>query len=453
MKHKLLHGDIEMAKEGVQSQELEAALSQFRSLLDREDIDSRQQHPPSTIYTPWVVVWLMVYQRMHANASLSEAVSELFRMKEHLPPNRRITEETLSTNTGAFSQARSRLYPEVAETVSDHVFRTLMEGSSPSWEGRRVFLLDGTTSALASVQRLRQEFPPAINQHRASPWPILHWAVAHELSSACAMRPEIGAKYGAAAVSEVTLAIRLLARLGPQSVLMADRNFGVFSFFYAAQAADHDVVTRLTEARFQALVKHARPLEPGRWELLWKPSAADRRKHPELPPHACVEAQLHQVEVVTSEGTPLTLFLVTTLSTSGQKLAELYGLRFNVETDIRNIKVVLRMDELRGQSPSMIRKELALGTVAYNLVVQIRRLAAKQAGLAPRRLSFTGSWSLVKVILLQPATWSADEYQRNFRQVIRGCAQRKIPNRPGRQYPRQVLRRSQKYPFRARPPN
>ncbi len=442
-----------MSSERIPAQELEGALTRFRTLLDREEINARQEHPPTTIYTPWVVVWLMVYQRLYANASLSEAVGELFRLKDHLPPNRRITEETLSSNTGAYSQARSRLYPEVAEAISDHVFRTLMESSPPTWEGRRVFLFDGTTSALASVPQLRQEFPPATNQHRPSPWPILHWAGAHELSSACALRPEIGAKYGPAAVSEVTLAMRLLARLPPQSVVMADRNFGVFAFFDAAQAAGHDVVTRLTEVRFRALLRQARPLEPGRWELLWKPSAADRRKHPELPANAAVEVQLHQVEVTTSEGTPLTLFLVTTLSTGSSKLAELYGLRFNVETDIRNVKVVLHMDELRGQSRPMLRKELALGTVAYNLVIQIRRLAAQQAGLAPRRLSFSGSWSLVKVVLLQPANWTSEEFLRTFRQVLRGCAERKVPKRPGCHYPRQLLRRSQKYLYRPRPPN
>lgn len=441
-----------MAKE-VEAAELEAALARFCRLLDREDVDSRQSHPPTAIYTPWVVVWLMVYQRLHANAPLSDAVTELFRIKERLPPNRRITEETLSTNTGAYSQARSRLHPEVAEAVADQVFQTLMEGSPPCWEDRRVFLLDGTTSALASIPRLREEFPPAINQHRRSPWPILHWAVAHELSSACALRPEIGAKYGPAAVSEVKLATRMLARLPTGSVVMADRNFGLFAFFHAAQAAGHDVVTRLTEARFRALVKQARPLEPGRWELAWKPSRMDRRKHPELSVDACVPVELHQVQGTNAEGETFTLWIVTTMATSGHKLAELYRLRFHVETDIRNVKVVLRMDELRGQSRPMLQKELALGTVAYNLVIQIRRLAARQAGLAPRRLSFSGAWSLVKILLLDPIDATSDAFLRNFRQVLRGCAQRKIPNRPGRKYPRQILRRSQKYPFRARPPN
>lgn len=442
-----------MASVEVQREELEAALARFRSLLDQEEIDSRQEYPPTAIYTPWVVVWLMVYQRLHGNAPLSDAVTELFRIKERLPPNRRITEQTLSADTGAYSRARSRLHPEVAEAVSDHVFQTLMEGSPPCWQSRRVFLLDGTTSALASVQRLREEFPPATNQHRASPWPILHWAVAHELASACALRPEIGAKYGPAAVSELTLAVRLLDRLPPGSVVMADRNFGVFAFFHAAQAAGHDVVTRFTQTRFRALVRKAHPLEPGRWELDWQPSTADRRKHPELSVEDRVKVELHEVEVVTSEGQTLRLYLVTTLVASGQQLAELYGLRFNVETDIRNVKVVLRMAELRGQSRSMLRKELALGTVAYNLVIQIRRLAAQQAGLAPRRLSFSGSWSLVKIILLDPVQWTTEAFLQNFRFALRGCTQRKVPNRPGRQYPREVLKRGQKYPYRARPPD
>jgi hypothetical protein len=234
---------------------------------------------------------------------------------------------------------------------------------------------------------------------------------------------------------------------------MADSNFGVFVFCYeAARRTGHDVVTRLTEARFRALVRKARPLEPGRFELLWKPSPAERKKYPELPADACLKVELHEVQVVTSAGTPLTLRLVTTLVDSGPKLAELYGLRFHVETDIRNVKVVLRMDELRGQSREMIRKEVALGTVAYNLVVQIRRLAAKQAGVPPRKLSFSGSWSLVKILLLEPNNWTTQAFLENFRLVLRGCAQRKIPNRPGRQYPRQTLRRSQKYPYRARTP-
>lgn len=442
-----------MSTQEIGVQELDAALARFRRLLDPEEVNARQPHAPQTVYTPWVVVWLLVYQRLHANASLESAVGELFRLAEHLPQNRRLTDATLSSNTGAYSQARSRLDPELTEGVAEHVFQTLMSGTPPSWEGQRVFILDGTTTALSSVEQLRQEFPPTKNQHGASAWPILHWVVAHELSSGCALRPEIGAKYGPQAVSEVTLARRLLARLPPHSVLLADRNFGVFACFYAAQCAGHNVVTRLTESRFRALVRRGLAVGPGRWQLAWKPSAQERRKYPELPTDACVSVELHETLAAGADGEPLTLWIATTLVTTGSRLAELYRQRQHVETEIRNVKVVLRMDELRGRSSAMLRKELAIGMVAYNLVIQIRRLAAQKVGVEPRRLSFTGSWSLVKAVLLQPNEWTTAEFVQKFEHVLRGCAQRKLPNRPGRSYPRQLLARSKKYPTRPRPPN
>jgi hypothetical protein len=55
--------------------------------------------------------------------------------------------------------------------------------------------------------------------------------LAHELASGAALRPEVGAMYGPAADSEVALAVRLIPRIPAKSVLMADRNFGVFGFF------------------------------------------------------------------------------------------------------------------------------------------------------------------------------------------------------------------------------
>ena len=54
------------------------------------------------------------------------------------------------------------------------------------------------------------------------------------------------------------------------------------------------------------------------------------------------------------------------------------------------------MDRLTGHGAEMVEKE---GVVAYNLVNQVRRLAAGRAGVPPRRLSFAGTWALVKAFL------------------------------------------------------
>ena len=105
---------------------------------------------------------------------------------------------------------------------------------------------------------------------------------------------------------------------------------------------------------------------------------------------------------------------------------------------------------MRGRSVEMVRKELSAGLVAYNLVVQVRRLAAARAGVKPRRLSFAGVWSLVKVVLLSVNEWSLPQWLEKFEWVLRGAAQRKVPDRPGRSYPRTVIRRARKFPSRPR---
>jgi hypothetical protein len=428
--------------------EFARAFEQFRSLLDRDTLNALQPSGPAAVYSTWVVVWLLVYQRLHANAPLRDAVAELLRSADCLPPHRRLAEGTLSANTAAYSRARSRLDPLVAEQVADHVYHTLVAATPPSWGDRRVFILDGTTLTLTPTPELKAAFPPATNQHGKSAWPVCQLLVAHELASGCAIRPETGPMYGPAAVSELELARRLLPRLPHQAVLLADSNFGVFAFAHAAVAAGHDVVLRLTGPRFRSLLKKARPLGPGSWELVWRPSRWDRQAHPELAADAAVAVRLHEVKV--SE--QLTLWLVTTLADSGAALAGLYRLRLDVETDIRDVKVVLKTEQVGGRSVAMVGKELALSVVAYNLVVQVRRLAAAKAGVRPRRLSFTGTWSLVRVVLLAAGEWTAEQWAAKFARVLRAAGQRKVPHRPGRSYPRQVLRRRRKHPERPRQP-
>ena len=429
------------------AEDVASALVQFRNLIDPEMLEELQPSGPSTVYTAWVTVWLLVYQRLYANASLQSAVAEVTKIVEGVSSNKRVQDQTLSLNTSTYSRARSRLKVVVADAVADHVFKTLIEATPPSVGDRRVFVIDGTTLSLQSNKRLREQWPAGTNQHGPGTWPICHLALAHELASGSAVRPEVGAMYGPEAVSEVELAIRMLPRIPAKSVLMADRNFGVFCFVHGAVRAGHDVLTRLTKSRFDALMRSAQPTGPGQWALCWKPSHSDRRAHPDLLVDAELQIWLH--EFVGFSGQKI--WIATTIDAGVDQLAELYAKRWDIETDIRQLKKTLQCEALRGKSVAMVLKELAIAMVSYNLVVQVRRIAANRVNLPPRRISFTGVWSLVTIILLSPNDWTAEEWQRRFEWVLRGAAQRKLPNRPGRSYPREILPRRRKYPERRRP--
>lgn len=424
---------------------LRDALALLPGLLDRQLIEDWQPSGDNAVYTASVVVWLLVYQRLHPAASLEKAVARFLDQAGAVSTNKRVREGTLSAETSTYSRARSRLQLAVAEKSADHVFTTLAARLASD---RRTVVLDGTTLSLPSHPALRGTFPPASNQHGKSPWPVAHLVLANDLDTGLMVRPEIGAMYGAKAESELALALRLLPRIPAKSLLMADRNFGVFAFAYHAARAGHDVLVRLTAPRFQSMVKTAEPLGPGRWKFRWTPTRDNRKTHPDLPADAAVDAWLYEFTGKNGQ----TLWVVATAEMPVAEVADGYYRRWEIETDLRSWKHTLACDGLRGHSAEMVKKEIAMAAVAYNLVVQVRRLAAERAKLPPKRISFSGVWTLVTVILFSGRERTAEDWERDFERLLRGAAQRKLPDRPDRHYPRQVLVRRRRFPERSANP-
>jgi hypothetical protein len=59
--------------------------------------------------------------------------------------------------------------------------------------------------------------------------------------------------YGARAVSEQFLAKQVMQQLAADAVVVADRNFGVFSTAYDCQQSGHGMIVRLMEVRAKRL--------------------------------------------------------------------------------------------------------------------------------------------------------------------------------------------------------
>jgi hypothetical protein len=239
--------------------------------------------------------------------------------------------------------------------------------------------------------------------------------------------------YGPKAVSEQALTERLLDRLADHSVLMGDINFGVFSVAFAATQRGHDVLLRLQPNRAEAIGRGLR-LESGfDQQIGWRPSAYERRRHPDLPADACVRGRLIVQQVTASDGSIVTLYLFTTLGLDVERLLQLYGQRWHVETDLRSLKRTVDLQILRCKSVDMIAKELILAITGYNLVRAVMNVAAEANNLDPRRLSFSRSQDVVNAALpgLAAAPTPA-EYQVRLRRMIQLVASCNLPNRTAR---------------------
>ena len=111
-------------------------------------------------------------------------------------------------------------------------------------------------------------------------WPIALLTVFHELSSGCALRPEIGPMYGERAVSETQLACQGLAKLPPHSIVMGDRGFGIFGVAYEAKRWGRDFLFRMKKSNFESLRRKAdfkRPTDLPNSRQLPKPTIGIRR--------------------------------------------------------------------------------------------------------------------------------------------------------------------------------
>jgi hypothetical protein len=303
---------------------------------------------------------------------------------------------------------------------------------------------------LAHSPALCELYPPGRNLHGEGHWPLLRVLVAHDVDTGLAMRPEWGAMHGPHAVSEQSLLETAIDRLPSGSTLIGDANFGVFSVAYAAAQRGHPVLLRLTAPRAQRLA--AGVLRDGiDRKVVWKPSAADRRSHPNLPADACVKGRLMIRQVQPNNGAaPFLLALFTTqLSSSQAELFELYGRRWAIETDLRTLKSTLQLDQLTCSTPDMVAKEIDMAMAAYNLVRAMIALAAEHSGVPPRGYSFTKVRNIVEIFA--PALADAPDEKaakRIFDQIMVYVQQSKLPTRKRKHpsYPRAVWKRGATFP-------
>jgi len=156
-------------------------------------------------------------------------------------------------------------------------------------------------------------------------------------------------------------------------------------------------------------------------------------------------------KILIREFTVAGIVYVTTLLDDKQyhkkELAQLYKERWSIELDFRSIKTNIGMEMLRCKSSEMVRKEIAVHLLSYNLMrANIARSAMIHKKI-PRQVSFMTAVQLFTEIksLLIPLTGNILEHV--IRSTLKSMASIGIGKQKRKNQPRAVKRRPKAYPL------
>ena len=385
-------------------------------------------------FTPLITLWYLVFQRLSHKHSLS-AVQEdaLAGGADRLSPRgkRTLSQLLRSEATTSFSDARKRLPLQVSQRTLRHsAAHTHKCLDIPRKLGFKLGFVDGSTCRMRPLGDIPESFPAHRTGNAKKP---PYWCLARVVGVVCwATGVVLDSAMGNLKTSEQALSAEVF---GAQSwegwVLAGDRNFGVYCVARTLVAAGGQALLRLTEARARRLACSAGfTLKPGLdAPLNWEPTHHDQCPAGVEP--TAVVGRLLAVRVCPQGFRPFTLYLFTTLVDSQQcpavTLAQVYGLRWQIELSFRYIKVQMDLGFLECRSAEMARKEWLAGLIAYNLIRWTMAAAAAVAKVPIESLSFSRAHELLLGWCLRHA--NRRRTRQSWKRLLERVAKARLPQR------------------------
>ena len=275
------------------------------------------------------------------------------------------------------------------------------------------------------------------------------------LATACVCDVAIG-PYAGKETGENALLRTMLDSFDENDVVVFDRGYCSFMMLAMLSLGGAHVCARLHQRRTDDFRRGRRLGQDDHlitWDRPKKPAWMSEEQYDRIPETLMLRELRFRVTV--PECRTETLTIVTTLTNpedySTEDIAALYGCRWNVELDIRTIKQTLSLDHVRCKSPEMVRRELWVTLLAYNLIRKVIATSAAIHGKRPRRLGFTlACQTILSSWMLLSARTCSDARELWIAALARIPAN-EVANRPGRIEPRVLKRRRHRYPLMQRP--
>jgi hypothetical protein len=329
--------------------------------------------------------------------------------------------------------------------------------SSWLWKNRPVVIVDGSTATMADTDENQAKYPQSSNQKPGVGFPLLRFVVLLSLAVGTVLECAVGRCQGKK-TGEQSLFRQMWDALQPGDIVLGDGLYDAYRDIALLKGRGIDVLFGKKSSRLCDFRRGGK-LGPCDHIMTWQrprydPSRYDNREQWESLP---AEMEIREIRLtVRRKGfRTRTIIVVTTLLDSEQysatEVTDLFAARWHCELDLRSIKRALGMHHLCCQSPAMVRKELEMHLLAYNLIRVRMAQAAAVHGVMPRSLSFTRAKILMHNFAPYLDCRDGNEYRGIEVALLEAIAHERVGLRPGRKEPRAIKKRTKSYPYLTKP--
>lgn len=402
----------------------------------------------ATFSTP-IVLWAFLAQALKdgKGAACAAAVADIATYMQQ------VGGPVPSGDTGDYCRARAKLDLEALRCLTVQTARRLESQADSSWlfHGLHPKLIDGFTFTMPDTDDNQKQFPQQRTQRPGAGFPIARACGVLSLATATVQDMNIG-PYEGKQTGESALLRGILDCLHPPDVAVFDRIFCSFLMLALLRRRGVHFCARLHQRR-PVDFRKGRRLGPDDRRVTWirpkRPAWMSEEQYEQIPE----TMTLRQVRFQVTEPGKRTeeLVVVTSLTDPDEHPAEaiaaLYGYRWNAELDIRVIKQTLGLDHVRCKTPDMVRRELWVTLLAYNLIRKLIATAAAVHDKQPRQIGFTLACQTVLSSWMLLATGACRDERELWKSALKRIAANEVANRPGRIEPRMIKRDRQHYPM------
>lgn len=426
----------------------EWTLTDFTSVFDSDRIQEQiNRYYPNFRdrgLNPTVTLGAWIVQNLAADQTCSAAIDRVNaeRIANGLEP--------LSSNTGAYCGARERVPEDLLKEILCQEGKQL-ELCVPKewkWNDKSVRLVDGMVVTLCDTQDIKEEFPQSENQEKNNSLPQARIVGLFSLATGGLIDIAIG-PYCGKETGEHALLRQLMPTLNFGEVLLGD---GIYPSFFCMthlieQGVDGVFAAGTRNVDFRTGEKLGKKDHVVTWEKPRRPEWMTPEEYEKYPS----TIQIRELETSVqkpgfrTENKVIFTTILSNKEASREKISILFSRRWEIEVHFRSIKSDLQMDFIPTKTPAMVRKDIYITLLGYNLIRTIMAEAAARFGCLPTQISFKRT---VQIFESYRRLWEIGNFKREeiYEQIIWTIGKIRVGKRPNRSEPRKIRRTKDRFP-------